>query len=199
MRYVHKNNDGSIGVWASIPYAAIINGQQVGVFGVRRKAGQCLLYGEFGEVAVGPEDFDVSDMPADYMGVQWVFPTFEEIKAKLHPDYAAKVVSHRTMKRDELIEDRTFRGAWRDSGKLEIDMPEARKIQRDRIRNARAPLLESLDIAYQRADENGDNARKRDVAAKKQALRDFTKDPRIDAAQTPEELKEILPDANNYL
>ena len=36
---------------------------------------------------------------------------------------------------------------------------------------------------------------KAEIRAYKQALRDVPQDPRIDAAQTPEELKAIVPDA----
>lgn len=78
---------------------------------------------------------------------------------------------------------------------ITVDMAKARDIQRDRIREMRAPVLAELDIAYQRADEQGDAEAKADIAARKQALRDATKDPAIDAAKTPEELKAVIPDA----
>jgi hypothetical protein len=93
--------------------------------------------------------------------------------------------------------DRTFRGAWKDAGrgKPDVDMPKAREIHRNSLRDMRAPILEKLDTDYLRADEAGDQQAKKQVAAKKQALRDITADPRIEAAQTPEELKAVLPDA----
>lgn len=78
---------------------------------------------------------------------------------------------------------------------ITISMVKAREIQRDRIRAMRAPVLAELDIAYQRADEQGDSEAKADIAARKQALRDATKDPAIDAAKTPEELKAVIPGA----
>src|SRR5688572_16429081 len=53
--------------------------------------------------------------------------------------------------------DRTFRNAWKDGPrKPDVDMPKAREIVRHRLREARAPLLDALDIAYQRADETED-------------------------------------------
>lgn len=76
-----------------------------------------------------------------------------------------------------------------------VNMKKARDIQRDRIRVMRAPLLAELDIAYQRADEQDDAEAKADIAARKQSLRDATKDPAIEAARTPEELKAVIPDA----
>lgn len=86
--------------------------------------------------------------------------------------------------------DPTFRNAWVDTGKaVSVDMPKAREIHRANLRVIRAPMLAALDVAYQRADERGDMAEKAAVAAKKQALRDVTADPSIDAAMTPEQLK----------
>jgi hypothetical protein len=75
-----------------------------------------------------------------------------------------------------------------------VNMDVAREVWRTKIRAARAPKLEALDIAYQRADELGDVAAKQAVAAQKQALRDATKDPRIAAATTPEQLTAVWPE-----
>lgn len=70
-----------------------------------------------------------------------------------------------------------------------VDMNKARDIHRGALRAAREPILAELDVAYQRADEMGDTAAKAAIAKEKQRLRDVTNDPRIDSAQTPEELK----------
>lgn len=78
---------------------------------------------------------------------------------------------------------------------ITIDMTKARDIQRDRMRAARAPKLASLDIAFQRALETG--ADTSDIVAQKQALRDVTSDPAIEAAETPEALKAVWPDILN--
>ena len=72
-------------------------------------------------------------------------------------------------------------------------MPLAREIWRDKMRQARAPKLEALDVEYMQADEVGDASKKAIVAQKKKALRDVTSDPAIEAAQTPEELKLFWP------
>jgi hypothetical protein len=90
--------------------------------------------------------------------------------------------------------DRTFRNAWTLSGaQITVDMPKARDIWRQKMREARAPLLQALDVEYMRADEAGDGAAKTRIAAEKQALRDVTADPAIEAAQTPDELKALWP------
>jgi hypothetical protein len=90
--------------------------------------------------------------------------------------------------------DRTFRNAWKlDGGAITVDMVKARNLHRDKLREMRKPLLEALDVEYQRADEAGNTAEKKKVGQKKQALRDVTADPSIDAATTPDELKAAIP------
>lgn len=90
--------------------------------------------------------------------------------------------------------DRTFRNAWKGNGsEIVVDMGKARSLWRDRMREARAPKLAKLDVEYQKADEAGDAQRKTQIAAQKQALRDVTADPSIEAAKTPEDLKAVWP------
>jgi len=78
---------------------------------------------------------------------------------------------------------------------ITVDMTKAREIKRDMIRAERNPLLEKLDVEYMRAQEAGDTTLQQEIAAKKQALRDATVDPVIDAATTPDELKAATPAA----
>lgn len=109
-----------------------------------------------------------------------------------------EVVSWREIDISGIPSDRTFRNAWCDvtpEPVIDIDMTKARNIHRDRLREMRAPKLAALDIEYQRADEAGDTQAKRDISSRKQALRDVTDDPAIDAAKTPEELKLVIPAA----
>ena len=68
-----------------------------------------------------------------------------------------------------------------------IDMAKAREIHKTNIRVARKPLLEALDIEFQKALETG--ASTTDIVAKKQALRDAPADSGIAAASTADELK----------
>ena len=117
----------------------------------------------------------------------------------------------RFVQADEIPADRTFRNALRDRGlrdttqKLEIDMPVAREIHRDRIRRAREPKLAALDVEYQRTGEIAETlamngvqfkaSERARIAKQKEALRNAPADPAIDAAQTPEELKAAWPEA----
>lgn len=78
---------------------------------------------------------------------------------------------------------------------INVNMDKARDIKKDMIRGARTPKLEALDVEFMRAVEAGDTAAQATIAAKKQALRDATDDPAIAAAQTPDELKAVVPTA----
>jgi len=85
--------------------------------------------------------------------------------------------------------DRTFRDAWRvDRDKIKIDMPRARDILRTKLREFRAEKMGSLDVEYQRADETKNDKKKAAVIAEKQVLRDLPAHPKIEQAQTVEEL-----------
>lgn len=92
--------------------------------------------------------------------------------------------------------DRTFRNAWKlGANGIEHDMAKAREIHRNKLRDLRTPKLVALDVAYMRADEAGDEAAKKAIAAEKQSLREVTDDPAIDDATTPEALKAVMPAA----
>jgi hypothetical protein len=93
--------------------------------------------------------------------------------------------------------DRTFRDAWTFCvvKGTKVDMGKAREIHRDRLRRDRAPLLAQLDVAFMKALEQGDEVAMAATVARKQALRDVTAHPAIEAAKTPEELAVVTPEA----
>jgi len=108
----------------------------------------------------------------------------------------AKVVSVMAIDPGDVPADRTFRNAWKLNGTIiEHDMVKAREIRRNQLRELRAPLLAKLDEQYLQADEVNDLTEKERIIAKKQALRDVTADPAIEAAKTPDALKRVLPAA----
>lgn len=85
-----------------------------------------------------------------------------------------------------------FRNAWAVAkGAVTVDLTRAAETRREQLRRERAPMLAALDVEYQRADENGDAAAKRDVAARKQALRDITKHPALAKAKTLDDLRAV--------
>ena len=65
-------------------------------------------------------------------------------------------------------------------------MTKAKAIHKDKIRIARKPKLEALDIEFQKAQETSANTT--DIVAKKQALRDAPADSKIDSASSTDEL-----------
>tara|TARA_R110001599_G_scaffold352607_1_gene587960 strand:+ start:286 stop:519 length:234 start_codon:yes stop_codon:yes gene_type:complete len=68
-------------------------------------------------------------------------------------------------------------------------MHKARDIWKNKIRIARKPILEQLDIEYMRTlEQSGDVTV---IVATKQQLRDFPNKPEIENANSIEELKEI--------
>lgn len=92
---------------------------------------------------------------------------------------------------DLLPIDRTFRDAWAiDGDGIGVDMNRAREIQKNRLRELRAPVLAALDVEMLRAMESRDADAQSRIAAQKQALRDITQVAEIDAADSPEALKE---------
>ena len=70
-----------------------------------------------------------------------------------------------------------------------VNIPKAKELQKERFRQVRKPLLEALDIDYQRADEAGDASKKTEIATKKQALRDAPADSGITSAADTDALK----------
>lgn len=76
---------------------------------------------------------------------------------------------------------------------IKIDMDKAKEIHKNKLREMRAPKLAKLDVDFMRAAEANNPELQAEIAAKKQALRDVTKDQAIESAQTPEELKAVIP------
>jgi len=121
-------------------------------------------------------------------GYTLIFPTVQDEMAKHSDKYVA---NHRVT---EVPADRTYRNAWAmDGGRIGHAMDKARELHRTMMREARAPLLADLDVAYQRADEAEDVGAKRVIAARKKVLRDITELPEIEQAVSVEELKLIWP------
>lgn len=96
----------------------------------------------------------------------------------------------------EFPAERTFRDAWSfagnpEAGIISVDMDKAKNVWRDKIRQAREPVLAQLDTQFMKALETGADTSA--IATQKQALRDAPSDPAIDAATTTEELVNVQP------
>lgn len=173
--YAIEMKDGSVAIMETPAYAAK-TGDHIGLIKWSDGAPTICMDGEWMPLAAGAE---------------LVYATPEECIAKWPQEKRAQVLRVRAIDLAQVPTDRTYRDAWTPN--LTVDMEKARSIQRDRVRAARAPLLQALDVEYMKALEMGDTAAMEFIAGEKQALRDAPADPRINAASTPEELKAILP------
>jgi hypothetical protein len=73
-----------------------------------------------------------------------------------------------------------------------INPDKAKAIWKDKWREARKPLLASLDIEFMKAVESADTTKQAEIAIQKQALRDVTQTEIV--GSTPEEIKSVWPD-----
>jgi hypothetical protein len=113
--------------------------------------------------------------------------------SEMYPPERLPIIGWEEIEDENIVSDRTFRNAWITKGgkKIDHDMNKAREIHREKLRAARVPILEKLDVDYIIADENNNSDEKNRIVKDKQRLRDITKDPRIDAANNIEALKII--------
>ena len=73
---------------------------------------------------------------------------------------------------------------------ITIDISKAKDIWKDKIRLARKPALEKLDVDYMRANESGSDTTS--IVADKQTLRDLPS--QVDTATTTDEIKAVWND-----
>ena len=78
---------------------------------------------------------------------------------------------------------------------ITVNMDKAKEIHKIKLRDARKPLLETLDVQFTRALETGKDTT--EIVKKKQELRDLTSHPSLVNAKTPEELKAFWPEILN--
>jgi hypothetical protein len=70
---------------------------------------------------------------------------------------------------------------------ITINFDKAKNITKERLRFERKPLLDTQDVLFQRALENGDDTS--EIVAEKQRLRDITK--LVDQIDTLDDLKNL--------
>jgi len=118
--------------------------------------------------------------------------TIEDEISKLFPT-GDRPVRWRRIEEAEIVEkDRVFRGAWKDTGSsIEPDLVLARVLKADMIRKERKAALAELDNEWMRAVGQKDKAEEERIEAERQKWRDAPADPRIEAATSVEELKQI--------
>lgn len=197
--FLVKNRDGSVRVTVRLPEAVTFKGETFAVYRISTPDNdetQRLIWMKDEDslflMKVDLRDLlegSVANVTLHYRDMEGIIAAWSDKE---------EVLSWRPITLADIPEDRAFRNAWCDvtsEAVVDIDMAKARSIHRNRLRALRAPKLAALDIDYQRADEDKDATSKRTIAAKKRALRDVTADPAIEAAQTPGELKAVVPAA----
>lgn len=90
----------------------------------------------------------------------------------------------------EFVDARVFSDVYPH---VEVDLATAKDVWRDKLRKARAPLLEKLDVEFMRALEQSDTAAVKSIKDKKQELRDVTQHKTLNAAQTLDSIKAFWP------
>lgn len=89
--------------------------------------------------------------------------------------------------------DRTFRNAWRVNGSgVYCEMVAAKGIARDMLRAERVERFKTIDGQWMRAMGRGDTAAASAIEAKRETLRNWPADPRIEACGAPDELKAVI-------
>jgi len=73
---------------------------------------------------------------------------------------------------------------------ITIDISKAKDIWKNKIRVARKPALEKLDVDYMRANESGEDTTS--IVADKQTLRDLPSE--VDTATTTDEIQAVWND-----
>lgn len=192
---LYTRPDGGMSVVKLAPMARLCDGFVVSEQLLPRLGGEVKV----GDRVLYPTPFGM-DQVARELGTQ----DFEAIYAESEDEFVARIAAKdvppgldfQIVDKEGIPADRTFRAAWKEGqGRVEHDMDKCREIQKDRMREARAPKLEQLDVAFIRAQEENNTAAIPDIVAAKTALRDVTDDPAIAAAGTPEELKAVWPAA----
>jgi hypothetical protein len=192
MLYALTRDDGNTSITYVMPKDVIVDGKTLPVTLVNAAMKYLNATDDDGNVLIFPlPSDDIRDIEAD--SVAGAVLTFYDIE-KIMNDLPDTYVAREKITVADIPSSRVFRDAWTVSGKsVTVDLDKAKDVTRNRLREARKPMLADLDVAYQRADEAGDVERKKAIAKEKQRLRDITKDPRIEAATTPEALMAITP------
>jgi len=163
--------------------------------GARLAYGATLPSGKTIKFEKTPIDKFAKKWPISGLNPLWAETEQEFIERIISKDIPTNASNINILEEQNVPKDREFRNAWKlDASGISIDMQKAKELKRQKLRLLRIPFLKNLDTEYLRADENGDTAEKQRIAQQKQALRDVTSDPAIEAASTPEELKAVMPD-----
>src|SRR3990167_2644563 len=123
-------------------------------------------------------------------GVCVVMPTGEvPLEMVLSKDVPTDAISPRVVETADMPQDYDFRNAWTQDGDMvSVDMPKARAIHMDKIREARAPTLAELDREWMKFTGQKNQKEADAIEEKRQKLRALPQTVDLESAKTPEEL-----------
>lgn len=119
-------------------------------------------------------------------------PTDEVVRREVEREFPPGTPWHRITD-DSLQHDRDYRDAvvHVPGEGLKHDLPRARELKRMHIRHERARALPELDAQWNRATGQGKKKDASEIEAQRQKWRDAPADPRIEAAQTVDDLRPL--------
>jgi len=100
--------------------------------------------------------------------------------------------TYKIVNSSDISSDRTFRNAWvlDTNNDVEINIAKAKDVWKNKIREARKPALEKLDVDYTKAVEAGSSTTS--IVTDKNTLRDLP--DQVDTATTTDEIKAVWND-----
>ncbi|MDZ4347906.1 MAG: hypothetical protein U1E51_36325 [Candidatus Binatia bacterium] len=140
-----------------------------------------------------PVDKIFRNWPVAGAVADWAETEDEFVARIMAKDVPVNAINARVVDEIDIPTDRTFRNAWEDNVGVKVNMPKAREIHREHLRALRRPLFEQNDLVLRDALLDGDTIKQAEAITTRDALRDVTDDPGIQAAQTPEALKAAVP------
>jgi hypothetical protein len=125
-----------------------------------------------------PVDLFMRGWPIEGATAEWA-ETEEEFLARIIARDVPPDATNVTVV-DGVPADRAFRAAWRVIGAvIDHDMPVARTLLRDLLRQERGQRFLALDGLWMRSIARGENAIAAAIEAKREAMRNWPTDPRI--------------------
>ena len=115
--------------------------------------------------------------------------TLERVLNSLPEDIVAFIADS-----EDLPSDATFFDAWEVEDKeVVVNLTKAKEIWKNKIRQARKPILEKLDVEYIKALENEDSRKVKEVVSLKKELRDITDSKELSKAKSAKDIKSFWP------
>lgn len=137
-----------------------------------------------------PVDAFLRGWPVSGATAEWAETEDEFVERIRQKDVPANATDVLIVDESALPADRAFRNAWRvGAGGIGCDMASAKNLARDTLRAERAERFKVLDGQWMRAMGRGDSALAAEIEAKREAMRNWPQDARLDASATPDELK----------